>query len=86
MKNSNSKKQARKKGKLTRLVTAGAIIGTGVAVAGAVAMSDKKNQKKVKEMAGNIKNQMESKKDEVEKKVKKIGTIIKDAADEVKKI
>lgn len=86
MKNSNSEKQARKKGKLNPLVAAGAIIGTGVAVAGAVAMSDKKNQKKVKEMTDNIKNQMESKRDEVEKKVKKIGTIIKDAADEVKKI
>ena len=78
MKNSNSKKQARKKGKLNPLVTAGAIIGTGVAVVGAVAMSDKKNQKKVKEMTGNLKKQMKVKKNEVVKKVKKIETIIKD--------
>jgi gas vesicle protein len=86
MKNSNSKKQARKKGKLNPLVAAGAIIGTGVAVAGAVAMSDKKNQKKVKEMTDNIKKQMKVKKNEVIKKAKKVEAIIKDAADEVKKI
>jgi len=86
MKNSNSKKQARKKGKLNPLVAAGAIIGTGVAVVGAVAMSDKKNQKKVKEMTDNIKKQMKVKKNEVIKKAKKVEAIIKDAADEVKKI
>ena len=86
MKKSNLKKQARKKSKLNPLATAGAIIGTSVAVAGAVAMSDKKNQKKIKEMTDNIKKQMKVKKNEVVKKVKKIETIIKDAADEVKKI
>jgi len=86
MKNSNSKKQARKKSKLNKLTAAGAIIGAGVAVAGAVAMSNKKNQRKVKEVTDNIKNQMESKKNEVIKKVKKVETIIKDATDEVKKI
>ncbi|MDD2224680.1 MAG: hypothetical protein PHP97_00760 [Candidatus Shapirobacteria bacterium] len=56
MKKSNLKKQARKKSKLNPLaVAAGAIVGVGVTVAGAVAMSDKKNQKKVKEMADKIK-------------------------------
>lgn len=79
MKKSNSKKPARKKSKINPLVTAGAIIGTGVAVAGAVAMSDKKNQKKIKEMADNIKKQMKVKKNEVIKKVKKVETIIKKA-------
>lgn len=60
----------------------GAVIGAGVVVAGAVALKDEKNRKKVKEVFKNVKHQAmeymedmqkhaEDKKDEVEKNLLK---------------
>lgn len=48
---------------------AGVVVGAGIAVAGAVVMSDKKNQAKVKEVANNLKDQFNDKKDDVKEKV-----------------
>ncbi len=55
----NPKKQDQRTGGLNPVAAAvtGAIIGAGVAVAGAVALSDKNNRKKVKEVLTNVRDQ-----------------------------
>lgn len=59
MRDSNQKKQDKRKGGLNPVVVAvtGAVVGVGVAVAGAVALKDKKNREKVKQAVTNVKNQ-----------------------------
>lgn len=68
-------------------------VAAGVAVAGAMIMSDKKNQTKVKNVVTDIKNKAENKKAEVEElvndgkdKVKKLEVIAKDAINEAKNV
>jgi len=53
----------------------GAVVGAGVAVAGAVAMTNKHNQDKVKEVVGEVKD-----------KSKKLGDIAKNTVKDVKNI
>lgn len=59
MTDSNQKKQDERKGGLNPVVVAvtGAVVGVGVAVAGAVALKDKKNREKVKQALTSVKNQ-----------------------------
>lgn len=75
----------------------GAVVGAGMAVAGAVVMSDKKNQAKVKNVAKNVsdkannlikdvQSQIKNKKFETEIKAQKLGNIAKDAVNDVKNI
>lgn len=65
---------------------AGAVVGAGMAVAGAVAMSDKKNQDKIKNVVADIKKKVDDKKFEAEIKAQKLGNIAKDAVNDVKNI
>jgi len=75
----------------------GVVVGAGMAVAGAVAMADKKNQARVKDMAQDVKvkaenivkdvqGKVQNKKSEVENKAKKLENIAKNTAKDVKKI
>jgi hypothetical protein len=71
----------------------GAVVGAGMAVAGAVVMSDKKNQDKVKSVAKDVQNKVddlkkkvEDKKFETEIKAQKLGNIAKDAVNDAKNI
>ncbi len=81
MTNQNQKKQDERKSGFNPVAAAitGAVVGAGVAVAGAVALNDKKNREKVKKVLNNVKNQaigymedmqkqVQDKKDEVEGK------------------
>lgn len=71
MTNHNKKKQDKRKSGFNPVVAAvtGAVVGVGVAVAGAVALKDKKTREKVKQALTNVKNQatdyMEDKKKQV---------------------
>lgn len=64
----NSKKQDEVKSGISPIAAAvtGAVIGAGIAVAGAVALKDEKNRDKVNEVLGNIKEQVHEKKIKVE--------------------
>ncbi|OGC55938.1 hypothetical protein A2797_02680 [candidate division WWE3 bacterium RIFCSPHIGHO2_01_FULL_48_15] len=55
----NQKQQDKEKGGFNPLAAAitGAIVGAGVAIAGAVALKDKKNQARVKQAFANVKDQ-----------------------------
>jgi len=75
----------------------GVVVGAGMAVAGAVAMSDKKNQATVKNVVKDIKikadgyvkdvqDKVQNKKSEVEDKAKKLENIAKNTVKDVKKI
>lgn len=71
----------------------GAVVGAGMAIAGAVAMSDKKNQAKVKAVVKDVQNKVndvkinvKNKKFEAETKAQKLGNIAKDAVNDVKNI
>ena len=75
----------------------GAVVGIGLAVAGAVVLSDEKNREKVKdaftdakkhtqEYVGNLQHRAEDKKVEVEEKAAKLVAVVEDAVKEVKKI
>lgn len=59
MTDQNQKKQNEGKGGVNPVVAVvtGAIVGAGVAVAGAVALNDKKNREKVKKVLTNAKDQ-----------------------------
>ena len=94
MTNINKKKiEVKKSGVNPVMAAVAGAVAAGVAVAGAMIMSDKKNQAKVKGIVTDIKNKAENKKAEVEglvnegkDKVKKLEVIAKDAIDEVKNI
>ncbi len=58
-------------------VIAGAVVGAGVAVAGAVFMKDKKNRDKVKKVLSNAKNQAVNYIENIDKEAKKDKVIIK---------
>ena len=71
----------------------GAVVGAGMAVAGAVAMSDKNNQatvkavvKDIKNKVNDVKNNVEAKKNEAEMKAQKIGDIAKNTVKDVKNV
>lgn len=74
-------KNQKKKGKNNSVGTAfaamtGAVIGVGMAVAGAVVMKDKKNQAKVKKVFTDVKNQAADYMGKIEKEIKKDKKII----------
>ena len=75
----------------------GAVVGIGLAVAGAVVLSDEKNREKVKdaftdakkhtqEYVSDMQHRVENKKVEVENKAAKLVAVVEEAAKEVKKI
>lgn len=64
---------------------AGAVVA-GVAVAGAMLMSDKKNQAKVGKVVSNVKDNLNNKKASVVNKANRLGDITKNAVKEVKSI
>ncbi len=75
----------------------GAVVGIGLAVAGAVVLSDEKNREKVKdaladakkhtkEYVEDVQQRAEDKKIEVENKASKLVAVVEQAAKEVKKI
>ena len=64
---------------------AGAVVA-GVAVAGAIAMSNKDNQEKVKNVISDVKADIDNKKSEVVNKSQKLETIAKKAIQDVKQI
>lgn len=66
----NSKKKKRSKFSVVAGIT-GAIVGAGAAVAGAVALKDKKNRDKVKKAFTNVKNQAIGYVKKMQKEVKK---------------
>lgn len=59
MRNKNQKKQGEEKAGFNPVAAAvtGAIVGAGVAVAGIVALKDKKNRKNVRRVLDNVKDQ-----------------------------
>ena len=69
-------KQIKKGNNTVFAAVAGAVVGAGVAVAGAFAMKDKKNQDKVKKVFTDVKNQAVSYMGKIEKEVKKDKSII----------
>ena len=75
----------------------GAVVGIGLAVAGAVVLSDEKNREKVKDAfadakkhtqdyVGDIQHRAEEKKNEVEQKAAKLVAVVEETVKEVKKI
>lgn len=72
MTNPNQKKQDEKKGGINPVTVAitGAVIGAGVAVAGAVILKDKKNREKVKQAFTNVKDQAVGYMEDMQKEVK----------------
>ena len=61
-------------------------VAAGVAVAGAMIMSDKKNQDKVKKVVSDVKDNLKKKKTAIVNKAKKLEDITKDTAIKVKKV
>lgn len=67
-----TKKETKKRGIGSVVVAVtGAIVGSGVAVAGALFMKDKKNRDKVKKVLSNAKDQAVDYIEKIEKEVKK---------------
>lgn len=71
----------------------GVVVGAGVAVAGAVALSDKKNREKIKHVFTDVKNQavgyidgLQKKTQNEKGKVKKIVKIVNKAKKEIKSV
>ena len=68
----------------------GAIVGAGVAVAGAIALKDKKNREKVKEILSNVKDHtmgyMEDMKKQVEDKKGEVEEALTEGKKEIKKV
>jgi hypothetical protein len=61
-------------------------VAAGVAVAGAMIMSDKKNQDKVKKVVSDVKDNLKKKKTAIVNKAKKLEDITKDTGIKVKKV
>lgn len=83
MKDHNQKKQSLKKSPNAIGFVTGTIVGVGIAAAGAVALADKNNREKAKQVFADVKNQAmdfvedlqkqaQSKKDELEEKINEI--------------
>lgn len=94
MTDSKRKKQDKGSGGVSTVAAAvtGIAVGAGVAVAGAIALSNKKNQEKLKGFVRGIQKQVGSKKEEIEKevakgkeKLTKTADTVLDAKKEVKK-
>lgn len=92
---SKQKKQDRESGGVNTVAAAvaGAVVGVGVTVAGAIALSNEKNQEKLKGAFTDIKNKIQNKKDEVDvklaegkSKATKTEKTVIDAKDKVKNI
>ena len=73
-------------------VATGAIVGAGIAVVGTMALKDKKNREKVKQVLRNVKDRVEEHMEKAEKKVvigkrkvKKITKLVKDTGKKVSK-
>jgi uncharacterized membrane-anchored protein YhcB (DUF1043 family) len=64
----------------------GAVVGAGVAVAGAVAMTNKHNQDKVKGVIKDVKTKVDDTKTDVRDKTKKLGDIAKNTVKDLKNI
>ncbi|MEI6326739.1 MAG: hypothetical protein WCO78_01310 [Candidatus Roizmanbacteria bacterium] len=75
----------------------GAVVGIGLAVAGAVVLSDEKNREKVKTVladakkttqgyVADIQHRAKDKKNEIEKKGSKLVSVVEEAVKEVEKI
>jgi hypothetical protein len=66
----DQKRQHEEKSEINPVVAAvtGAVIGVGVAVAGAVALTDEKNRKRVKDVLSNVKNQAMGYMDDMQEK------------------
>lgn len=79
MTTTNSKKNA-------FAAVAGAVVGAGVVLAGAVALADKKNMSRVNNFLDKTKDMIGDKKSEVEVKAKKLSKIAKNTKREVKNI
>lgn len=60
MKDNNLKKQVEEKGGINTVAAAvaGAVVGAGVVIAGAVALKDEENRKKVKDALTNVKDRV----------------------------
>lgn len=86
MTDKNNKKQVEEKGGFNPVVAAvtGAVIGAGIAVAGAVALRDEKNREKVKEAFTNIKDQAKGYMDDMQKQVKEKEEAVKEKFARVK--
>lgn len=88
----DTNKQDEKKGGVNPVgaVIAGAVVGVGVAVAGAVALSDKHNRDKVKKALDNVKDQaigyMEDIKKQAQDKKDKVQDKLAEGKKEVRKV
>jgi gas vesicle protein len=88
----NKKKPDKRKSGIDPVAAAvtGAIVGAGVAVAGAVALKDKKNREKVKQVLNNVKDQavgyMEKMQKDVKSKKSGVENKLDDGQKEVKKV
>jgi len=88
----NKKKPDKRKSGIDTVAAAvtGAIVGAGVAVAGAVALKDKKNREKVKQVLNNVKDQavgyMEKMQKDVKSKKGGVENKLDDGQKEVKKV
>jgi hypothetical protein len=86
------KKQDKRKSGIDPVAAAvtGAIVGAGVAVAGAVALKDKKNRENVKQVLNNVKDQavgyMEKMQNDVKSKKGSVENKLDDGQKEVKKV
>lgn len=78
-------KKTKKKGASIFAAIAGAVVGSGVAVAGTLFMKDKKNRDKVKKVLSNAKNQAVDYIGKIEKDVKKDKVVIKKKISTTKK-
>ncbi len=89
MTDQNQKKQDKRKGNINPVAVAitGAVIGAGVAVAGAVILKDKKNREKVKQAFTNVKDQAVEYIEDMQKEAKdKKGKVEKKLAEGKEKV
>lgn len=75
---SNQKKQIVKKSGFSPVAAAvtGAIVGAGVAIAGTIALEDKKNRKEIKQVFTNLKDQAVGYLEKMQNKIKSKKAII----------
>lgn len=87
----NQKKQVEENGGVNRVVGAGivAVVGAGIALAGAVALKDKNNRNKVKDVLTNAKDQAVERMEDLQKqsqdKTIEAGEKLDNGLEEVKK-